>query len=259
MSDIFTLVQLNFWRGRLYYPLCNFFDRVKPDILVAQEVWSGSDTGKVDHITAEMLVDEKRPYFDDFALGPSYDEWATTTFGGAKRTEHCATFSKKPYQIIAKKIIPIHRLPEDDPEQNKGQGYLNILETVIKLKDGQQIHILNRHGNLVKGKRLGSDFTDHCFQQTADYIKALTGPVIFSGDLNLYKESSSLKFLQDIGLKNLNDTYNISSGGRNEFSWKPEELVSHIFVSDHLQVDEYYLADDNVSDHKALVMTARLK
>ncbi len=252
-SSALTFVQMNMWDGRLYYPLVNFFDRVKPDILSAQEALSGPQDISPSYLTTETMV--KKGYFDHVSLGKPLHG---ITIRNNPYPDHCAVLSKG--NIAHRAVESIHLDPEglNSEAARPRSEYFNLLHVMLDLPDGRHLHVLNHHGVLVYEKRKGSDITDRNFQKIADYAAALSGPVILSGDFNLHKDASSLQFLKNMGLKNLNDIHNVTVA-RNEFSWKPDEAVSHIFINDHIMVEDYTVAQDNVSDHLPLVMKFSLR
>jgi hypothetical protein len=250
-TDPFCFVQLNFWVGRLFYPMKAFLDAKKPDLFITQEMLSGLPDGIPDFLTAEVM--QENGYFKEYALG------AKTHFmqnhRGMDRFICCGTFVKKIFSIKATKIIPIR--PNIEPYR---AFHNNILHTILTHHPSNtDLHVLNYHGRLITGEtaRLGTDKTDLDFQDIADYIKTLNGPLIFSGDLNQSKESSSLHYLKMIGLTNLNDVHGISAA-RNLFSWKPNEAVCHVFINDQVRVENYHVSEDLISDHYPLVMNMRI-
>jgi len=254
-SAPFTFVQLNMWDGRLCYPLYNFFNRIKADILSAQEVLTGPKDISPGFLTAETIL--KKGYFDHVTKGFPFVEEALTVKGHVY-TEHCMTFAKNPMGLRDSKVIHLDPEGITSTTDRPRSEYFDLLHTVLELPGGHSAHILNHHGVLVYEGRMGHKPGDHNFKRIAEYIETLSGPVILSGDFNMYKESSSLKPLHEIGLKNLNDIHGITKA-RNEFSWKPDEAVSHIFINDKVTVENYHVAQDNASDHLPLVMRARVK
>lgn len=248
---IFT--QLNFWGGRLYYPITRFFERIKPDIFSAQEIFSEQDNRKPSMMTLEMLLDEDHQYFNAVASNKK------TEVPKDQKTMCCATFTKNPYKIDSQVTIPLSMtIQKDNWGRPLNNDYYSLLHTKIKIPDGHLLNVLNIHNLVIFEGRMGNENATHIFKQVTKYIEKLSGPIILSGDFNLHKNASSLESLKTIGLQNLNDLYHVTEG-RNEFAWKAEEIVSHIFINEEIDINDYYVADDNVSDHKALVLSFNLK
>jgi endonuclease/exonuclease/phosphatase family metal-dependent hydrolase len=256
LSESFVFIQMNFWSGRLFYPIDSFFKRERGDIFSAQEMLSGPHDLSPDFMTAESLV--QMEHFDRFMMGNS-----TTSHIEAQGVNYpmvCATFTKGEITCEFENKITLYRNPDDPSEYERLKAnYYALLHTTLRLKDGAMVHILNLHGRLVKGEqgRFQSEVADYNFARIAEYAATLKGPIILSGDFNLVKEATSLQALKDIGLTNLNDVYNISEA-RNEFSWRPTEAVAHVFINDQVIVNDYKVARDNVSDHLPLVLNCRV-
>jgi endonuclease/exonuclease/phosphatase (EEP) superfamily protein YafD len=174
---------------------------------------------------------------------------------------HCATFTKAEIQVDEENRVMLFEDKNDPGDEEKYIAqYCSLLHTTIRLQDDTKVHVLNHHGRLVKGTgaRMKNDIADYNFSRISEYISTLSGHIILSGDFNLWKEASSLLPLKRAGLINLNDVYNISTA-RNEFAWAPGESVSHIFINDQIDIMDYRVAQDNVSDHLPLVMTCRVR
>lgn len=245
----FVFVQLNFWEGRCYYPIVSFLNRIQPDIMAAQEVFTGAQIMPPGYMTQEELIEKQ--FFNNVSEGKA-KPWLIRK--GMPYDIRCATFTKGSAKILSHKQIDLHRNLDDMSDTETHQaGYTGLLHSVVELGEGIVVNILNHHERVVIEGRLGSPLVDRNFQMIADYIKMLDGPVILSGDFNIYKEASSLVVLKEMGLRNLNDVYGITSA-RNAFSWKPEECVSHVFINDQIVVHDYYVAPDLVSDHQPLIL-----
>lgn len=259
LSEQFTFIQLNFWGGRLYYPICKFLERETPDIFSAQEMLSGPHSSKPDVMTAEMMLTLDVNYFADCAMGAFRSKMINAY--GLERQDCIATFACDGFKIKSKNIVPI--VTEDKPDhfgRVTNKDYYSLLHTQIEMQSGELIHIVNYHGRVIirPNSRLGTPECDEDFQRVADYVATLSGPIILSGDFNLAKEATSFAPLKALGLRNLNDIYKIDAG-RNEFSWKPDEVVSHIFINDKVVIEDYYVPTDNVSDHLPLVLKCRVQ
>jgi len=87
--------------------------------------------------------------------------------------------------------------------------------------------------------------------QIANMINNITGPVIFTGDLNTQKEDE-LSIMKGTRLKRIETT--------NTFpSWKPKRRIDYIFYSPDFEVVESYVEDKiRVSDHLPVVAEFRL-
>jgi len=257
MSDVFTFIQMNFWIGRLFYPIDKFLKTEKPDIFSAQEMLSGPGDLTPDFWTAETLV--AKEHFDAFSLNKGMPSYINK--GSDNYSIQAAIFTRNPAKRISEKNIMLFENPDDLSEKEKNEAKLySLLHNEIQLPNQTTVHVLTHHGRLVKGEsgRIQHPVGDYNFKKIADYISTLKGPVILSGDFNLVKEAISLNPLKEIGLANLNDVHNVTEA-RNEFSWRPHEAVSHVYVNNQIIVSDYRVARENVSDHYPLVMKFQVK
>lgn len=254
--EIFRFVQMNIWNGRLYYPIDAFLKRERPDILCAQEMLSGEDNLSPSFWTAETLV--QAGHFNQSQTTPPipfYEMWDKSA-----GIVNAVLTGERLSSTFQHTIFPYEPEGEITTQLQRHIDYYSMVHTEQRLADGRVLHVLSHHNHIVRNEagRLYSKTSEINFKTIAEYIATLSGPVIFSGDFNLFKESTCLQPLKEIGLTNLNDVHNIQHA-RNEFSWKAEECVSHVFISPDIQVHDYRVATDNVSDHLPLVMDFSLK
>lgn len=253
-KNVYTFLQLNAWSGRLFYPLAALLEREKPEIASMQEILSGPGSLNTDYITLEAML--ARGYFSTAARGGAMP-WLSRRNNGY--STQCVTLASTDVAVVDEKRTTLYQNEKDDlPFEADDARYSGLLHTTLRLHGGETLHVLNHHGRLVINGRMGHDIGDYNFCRIAEYAAVLDGPVILSGDFNLYRQASSLRFLQEAGLVNLNDTFSIDVG-RNEFSWKPDEIVCHIFVSRHVHVEDYRVLADNVSDHLPLRLKFSLR
>lgn len=71
------------------------------------------------------------------------------------------------------------------------------------------------------------------------------------GDFNLLPESESLKKFEEFGLRNLIKEYGITST-RSSLYQKEEKYADYAFVSKDIEVQEFAVLPDEVSDHLPL-------
>ncbi len=257
------LIQMNFWNGRLFFPLKRFLEAEKPDFISGQEIADApSEVSATDHWVASMFVTQK--LVKDYALAserPFYED----RMESVKETVNVGVLSQTP--IVERKIIDII-----DPEEFKINRYLpqyaQLLHATVSTLDGPDLHIMTYQGRSPEGAaniphfgRMGYDKVDAEFERIADYMTMVDGPKIFAGDMNLWQTApvfQSLKKKTD--MVNLVEEYGIKEG-RNEFAWGGNnEIVSHMFVTPDIKVDSFCVApqDVRVSDHQPLILEFRL-
>lgn len=232
------LIQLNLWYGRLIMNAVRFMQKAPPDILCLQEVMSNPDCEEFNFNNLEKLKRDlgyDYHFFSptlDFATGDS-----TTFFGNA-------ILSRKPIEKVKTVFTYGEYLshfslkrPDDMPR--------NFQHAVIG-----GANIINHHGFWFDGDKIGNAETERQMGMVSDYIAGLSGPVIFTGDLNLWPEAASLRHFKN-AMRDLVAEYGFTTT-RNFTSFKPVEICDYIFVNEHVTVNGFKVHDDVVSDHAML-------
>lgn len=115
--------------------------------------------------------------------------------------------------------------------------------------------IMNVHG-LWNGKGKGD--SDHRLAQSDNILRhatALERPYILLGDLNLRPETESVRKLEVAGMRNLITEYGIGSTRTSLYDSLAEEPhADYAFVSDGIDVKDFRVLPDEVSDHAALYL-----
>ncbi len=103
-----------------------------------------------------------------------------------------------------------------------------------------------------KGK---TDSADRLLQSDniARFLSSVKTPSVFCGDLNLLPGTESLKKLETLGMRNLIKEFGITST-RSSFYTKPVRFADYMFVSDGIEVKDFRVLPDEVSDHLALYL-----
>jgi|CXWL01.1.fsa_nt_gi exonuclease III len=118
------------------------------------------------------------------------------------------------------------------------------------------VTIINFHG-LWNGK--GKTDTEDRIQQSKnilEFTSKLDGEYVLCGDFNLLPDTESLKLFEAAGLRNLIKEYKVSST-RTSFYKKPEKYADYIFVTKGIQVKDFKVLPDEVSDHSPLFIETR--
>lgn len=254
-SETLTLIQLNLWYGRLYYPLKDFFEQENADILLAQEVLSCAVDPAPTYMTAQALAQ-----IGNFTPPVFGGTMPWMNLRGHDMPTSCCGFHTGTLTLLSENIVT-PPMPPGCTEQEPGRHiYNSLLHVTLRTQSGHVLHALTHHGFLVRNEgRMGHAYADAALGCFADYIAGLEGAVVFTGDFNLLKEAASMQPLKAIGLENLNDRFNISAV-RNEFAWRQDESVCHVFINDRVQVQDYdALMSARVSDHAPMRLRFHVK
>ncbi len=251
---IYKFIQMNVWHWRLYWPMRRFLERERPDYIAAQEGLRAERHRVGDYYTNQGLIDEGLAHHYVEAPGTLRD-----VLKGMERHMCVTAFGQTPLTSVSAEIIPQTKVLNDHNEF----AYHRLLHVTTEL-DGRKLNLLTYHGRINVDRslpaegRLGCPPIEEDFARIAAYISTLDGPVIFSGDFNLYASAPALAPLKALGLVNLIERDNITVA-RNSLAWSTNEAVSHLFVSPHINVHDFHVAEDIVSDHQPLVMNFSLK
>lgn len=159
---------------------------------------------------------------------------------------------KKEIEVISEGEIYVFREKGYIPKGDVGGHARNVQHISIRTKNGDRT-ILNFHG-LWNG-RGKSDSTDRLIQsdKIIQFLKTLSNPLIFTGDFNLSPDTKSIKKIEEFGLRNLIKDYKITST-RTSFYSKPEKFADYTLVSDGIEVHDFKVLSDEVSDHSPLYL-----
>ncbi len=250
------IMSLNTWGGRAGKDkLLSFFKNHKDDVDVfcLQEIWSapysnleGQKAGgkEIDHSEIMVngyqeitkLLSEFVPYFR-----PHYGD----NYG-------LLMLVKKNLKVMIEGEIFVHRYKGYAPEGDIGNHARNI-QFITTEFNGSPLTVINFHG-LWNGQGKG-DSEDRLNQSNKikDFIETLQGEVVICGDFNLLPNTQSIKILEDIGLKNLIREAGITST-RTSYYTKPEKFADYTFVSKGIEVEEFVVLPDEVSDHSPMML-----
>jgi endonuclease/exonuclease/phosphatase (EEP) superfamily protein YafD len=89
-------------------------------------------------------------------------------------------------------------------------------------------------------------------QSVKTMLQKLPTPLIFAGDLNVKSESPVMRVFDDF-LEDLTATHNVGTT-LSVLGKVTDVACDHILISDDVLVTDFRVADDLISDHKALVM-----
>lgn len=137
-------------------------------------------------------------------------------------------------------------------EDDIGNHARNIQYADLRTDSGP-LTVINLHGLWTgKGK---TDTEDRILQSKniVDFISGVKGEVILCGDFNLLPDTESIKIIEDAGLRNLIKEYGVTSTRTSHYT-KPEKYADYVFVSGGVEVKDFQVLPDEVSDHNALFL-----
>lgn len=241
------LVQLNIWGGRLGRQFINFLEDEQPGIVCLQEVVDAPGDGLMS-TTLDQLAKESSLEHTFFSPVFSFNLMNKKAgFGNAILSDFA--FSKQDTIFTGLE----HK---DDFDFDDDNGNIRNLQHAVIEMDNKKINILNHHGHHINQHKNGDTETMRQCKMIADYIKTIEGPIILTGDFNLSPHSESLEQLNKV-LTNLSIEYKLKTT-RNQFTHKVE-VCDYIFTSEGIKVNNFFVSDELMSDHGALVLDFDLK
>lgn len=255
---VLKLVQVNAWMGNLAVPLARFLEAEKPDFICMQEVFMPQDNV----IPAfDLQFNFLKDIREHTGLGHEYFAKAWSfQLGSATYDLGSIILSRYPMDAQTS-FFPYgsyHTRTSKDDSAPNSQPWL---AATISLPEGKQFALATYHGFLKDAGGIfgiGDQETIEVWRKVAARLGELARPLVFCGDFNIWPESPAFKELDGLGLRNL-ITESGSRGTLSEVHKAPAEnravsTPDHMFVDENIRVQDFYVSDTLVSDHKALIL-----
>lgn len=247
------IISLNTWGGRAGKEhLLEFFAQHKDvDIFCLQEVWSAP----YEHLQGHVAGGQTMDHSNILVYGLQEISKILDTHEAYFKPHHLDNygllmFVKKDLRVVEEGEIFVHKERGYIPEGDVGRHARNLQFVTVETEKGNYT-VLNFHG-LWNGQ--GKEDSEERLLQSEKILKFLGGkshPFVLCGDFNLLPGTSSLKMIEDFGLRNLISEFGITST-RTSFYTKPEKFADYVFVSPQIEVKSFSVLPDEVSDHAAL-------
>ena len=237
------ILQLNMWGGRLEDQILDLIKKEDPDIVCLQEAINVPGGRAAFFLTSDDIQKETNLDFKYFA--PTFE----ANFMTRKMTYGNCILSKLP--IIKCHTVFTYLNFAKNHDIIFGQNNMRNLQHIIIEHEKEKLNILNHHGYHIPKNKDGNDETLRQCKLIVNYIKKLEGPVILTGDFNLSPHSKSLEQINNI-LRNLSIEFQLKTT-RNKLTHKTE-VCDYIFINNYITVKDFRASEDEVSDHKALIL-----
>lgn len=167
-----------------------------------------------------------------------------------------ATFVRKELSVVAEGEKSIYRekgyySPENIGDQHRILQYVELSDPTCQ--------IVNVHG-LWNG--LGKGDSDHRLVQSDAIVRHIGDagmPRILVGDLNLRPGTKSIEKIEYAGMRNLITEYGVASTRTSLYDSLAEEpFADYAFVSEGVEVKDFRVLPDEVSDHAPLYLEFEL-
>lgn len=234
------LITLNVWGGRILNPVLDFFrNNIDIDVFCLQEVY---------HNAVTRVSDEQESSLNLFSQIQEILKHHTGFFRPVVENSFGqALFVSNKLDILGEGEVFIH----DNPDYpGYGPTHPRNLQW-LEVKTNHKIYnILNVHG-LWNG--MGKTDTEARIVQSnriRQFMDTLNTPKIVCGDFNLRPDTQSLEIVAN-GMTDLVKVNKVQST-RTAYYSKAEKFADYIFTSPEIQVHDFKVMPDEVSDHAAL-------
>ena len=249
------LICLNIWGGCAgAEKLLAFLDTHRDvDFICLQEVWSapyenleGAPAGADEIAHAEIMVFAKQE------IGALLGGHEVFFHPNHLNDYGLMTLVSKTLDVVEAGDVFVHRERGYVPQGNLGLHARNLQFVKVNGPSGP-LSVLNFHG-LWNG--LGKGDSDERIAQSRRILDFLDGrrePLVLCGDFNLLPGAESLRMLESAGLRNLVAEFGVTST-RTRFYARLEPFADYVLVSDGIDVRDFRVLPDEVSDHAPLLL-----
>lgn len=248
------LITLNAWGGKLYEPLIEFVKNHSKDtdIFCFQDVLFGSEPdfspiekGRLNLFSelSNVLQDYKHVISKEPEHSWVGSETLPKDIGAGK-----VIFIRKKFKILRSGEFAVC-----DEIFKNGVIVSSACQWIEMEKENEVITILNLHGLWQKDSKK-KDTIERIEQSRRihNFLSTISGKKIFCGDFNMVPDGESMKILED-GMRNLIREYTITSTRSSHYP-KEEKFADYILVSKDIEVKDFKVLQDEVSDHLPLLI-----
>ena len=254
------LITLNTWGGRAGRDgLLKFLEEHKDiDVFCLQEIWSapyehleGINAGNrpIDHKEImthgmqeiSLLLSEHQSYFHPHHL---------ENYG-------LQMLVKKNLDAAENGDVFVYKEKGYIPEGDVGNHGRNIQYVTLETKMGF-VTVMNFHG-LWNGKgKTDSEDRINQSKRIVEFVNRIQNDFVLCGDFNLLPDTESIRILEEAGFRNLIKEYGVQSTRTSHYQ-KPEKHADYIFVTKGIDVKNFQVLSDVVSDHAPLFLDFDLR
>lgn len=257
---VMKILSLNTWGGRAgQEELLVFFKKQaeeRVDIFCLQEMWR-APYKHLEGISAGGLAISHDDVMTD---GVQKIQEALPDFRCYFRPHHLddyglAMYVRKDIEVIEEGEVFVYKTRDFIPVGDVG-GHARNIQYITIQSEQRKLTVINFHG-LWNGKGK-TDSEDRLVQsdKIVTFLRNLTNPFVLMGDFNLLPDTESIKRIEETPAKNLIREYGVISTRTSLYS-KPEKFADYCIISKELEVGDFKVLPDEVSDHAALLLELR--
>lgn len=246
------LISLNTWGGRAGHEELLAFLKSHEDVdfFCLQEVWNGGEhmVGKkaggalMDDVLPQLFgsIDDVLIHHEGHFRSHFYDFYGL------------AMFVKNTLEFREEGELFIYKEHGYISEEEMGNHARNLQYITIKTPHGLRT-VVHFHGLWNGGGKFDSEDRLKQSDNVISFIQKLKHPFVIVGDFNLLPETESMKKLEQAGMRNLITEYGITSTRTSHYK-KEHRFADYALVSDGIEVKDFKVLPDEVSDHSPLYL-----
>ncbi len=240
------LMTLNIWCGEIYEPLVDFVKKqsTEIDIFCFQEVYNYSNPEDAPKGTTV------RGTWNIYQILEQLLPEHTGIFHRSIGEFGLAIFTRKNIKVVDSGALIVHEGPSGPDVMVF--GHQRVLEYIRFQNTDKIITVANLHGLWNGGPKTDNPERVQQSQNTKKFLKESGEDTILCGDFNLLPDTESLKILEEGMINWVKEKGVIST--RSSLYTKPIRYADYILTSPSIQVKNFEVRQDEVSDHLPLVL-----
>lgn len=232
-------------------PLIGFLNKyLDADIFCFQEVYKNEEGIRQLNfekiVTFDLVSDilqDHNGYFEDYIAPGNYNK------------QGLAVFLKKNIEVKNRGELFVYNPPDMGISNSNPHTLWRNLQYLECGRGGKEFIVANFHGLFDIATKSHKDDSLERLEQSRRvrmWLDKHNCPKILCGDFNLWPNTESIKILEK-EMRNLIKEYNIKST-RSAFFNFPNKFADYVLVSSGIDVIDFRILDENVSDHLPLYL-----
>lgn len=241
------ILQLNVWMGKVEGNLRRFLENHDFDIICLQEVFaSQSREEHLSRLCFDLSQIQKASRLPYTFFSPN---WGSKIADGTFE-EGNLILSRTPFTKTQSEFV--HGEYQADTLLGKTIGN-NLNIQTVQLENG--LTVVNHHG-FWRPDPIGDEESVRAFKKVGEIVRRLDGPLVMCGDFNIVHKSPAMRSLDF--LCDLTHEHNIETT-LSGLKFDGPVACDHILVNDDVDVRDFAVLPDLVSDHLALTADIDIK
>lgn len=238
----------NYWEELVAYINSRDFDVIQLQEVTGKDSVSGNIDSQIDCFEElKKILGDK--YHGEIAIATRFTSSPTSYMGNA-------TFYKKEFSLVEKNIIDIYKTTEPYPSDAEAFDYegRSLLHLELSIQ-GKNVSFLNTHLAWAKTPKEEPHQTEQA-KILVQYLQTLSTPFILTGDFNIDPEQPTIQKINALA-KNLTTKFEITNTlnprtHRAKVLFPKGVAVDYIFVTEDIDVENFSVIDEDLSDHFGL-------